>query len=348
VLSLCFCSSESDVAFHLIDLQMYLRHELKLEPAAAEVARAQPAPKATTGLSATALAQAQGIGGIHHARSSHASNAPHATAGGTPLVGSDGSALVWRRAAGGLEGQPGGSAAAFAAVRSTVTFNERFGQLTASDLSPIALRSDISGRGQAGIAIGNGAGAGALAGTDAVAAGGEAVMATGGASGSDASGADHGNDPQASDNGTPGADGSGNAEGEDTAISHWGTQNLRHASLRVGQEGQEAIDIQLSVKGQEVQVDFRTDDAHARQTLENSADETLAELLQRSGIQLAGVSVGSQGAQGREASQGDQSKSTVARGQRAADRLGGEAAPAATARPLPPRTDGSQPLDLFV
>lgn len=137
------------------------------------------------------------------------------------------------------------------------------------------------------------------------------------------------------------------AEAEARQISHWGTQTLRHASLRVGQEGEDAIDIRLSLAGQEVQVDFRTDSAEARASLQQHANESLAELLQRSGIQLGGVSVGAQG-QGAAA---DAGTSERGRSQSRPARVAGTM-PAADSPPPPatvrPRADGSRPLDVFV
>ena len=59
---------------------------------------------------------------------------------------------------------------------------------------------------------------------------------------------------------------------EEPTVTHWGTQHLRHASLRVdGEAGEQAIDIQLSMKGQEVQVAFKTDSAEARASLRENA-----------------------------------------------------------------------------
>ena len=125
-------------------------------------------------------------------------------------------------------------------------------------------------------------------------------------------------------------------------MSHWGTQHLRHASLRVGEGGADAIDIQLSVKGQEVQVAFQTDNAEARATLRESAGESLADLLQRSGIQLGSVSVGSQG---QAHSDGSGARPTV-RNIKSVGR-GGPAAETAVPAARQPRTDGSRPLDVF-
>ena len=125
-------------------------------------------------------------------------------------------------------------------------------------------------------------------------------------------------------------------------MSHWGTQHLRHASLRVGESGTDAIDIQLSMKGQEVQVAFQSDNAEARASLRESASDALAELLQRSGIQLGNVSVGSQGQPhgGSHASHAP----TVRRG----EVVGLEGTPSEMTKPIQPRADGSRPLDLFV
>lgn len=132
-------------------------------------------------------------------------------------------------------------------------------------------------------------------------------------------------------------------EAEGPTVSHWGTQHLRHASLRVGESGADAIDIQLSMKGQEVQVAFQSDNAEARASLREGASEALSELLQRSGIQLGQVSVGSQGQP-----PGGQAPHTPTVG-RAHLAARNETAAAAPARPAPsPRADGSQPLDLFV
>lgn len=257
------------------------------------------------------------------------------------------SGMVWRHAgSNGAEGIQSTATAHLASVRSTVTFNERFGQLLGPELNPGSLR-EASGRG-----FGNTQGASGVGGAASSnsGSGGDATMAAGAAQGSDLGGSsDHGSDHSGTDQNGQGTEAHGSGmEGDEQTISHWGTQNLRHASLRVGQEGQDAIDIQLSVKGQEVQVDFRTDDANARQTLENSADGTLADLLQRSGIQLAGVSVGAQTQSGGDQRNAGSGEPGNARTARAGERTPGESAAPAAARPAPLRADGSRPLDLFV
>jgi flagellar hook-length control protein FliK len=150
----------------------------------------------------------------------------------------------------------------------------------------------------------------------------------------------------ARDTGQPGLP----SEAEPTSVSHWSTQHLRHASLRVGEGTQDAIDIQLSMDGQELNVDFRTDSAEARATLSQHADQSLGSLLERSGIQLGGVSVGAQHQQGqppRETPQGTTPNTPLA--PTGAGQDGDPVAPGAAPRgQLAARQDSSRPLDLFV
>ena len=141
-------------------------------------------------------------------------------------------------------------------------------------------------------------------------------------------------------------------EPEPTQISHWSTQHLRHAHLRLGDGALDSVDIRLSMQGQELSVDFRTDNADIRQSLAQQANQSLAVLLERSGIALADVSVGAQQQQRQSTGQNSESQrdSTAQEGRsRAAARVQADAsvamhAPAAQAL----RADGSRPLDLFV
>lgn len=129
---------------------------------------------------------------------------------------------------------------------------------------------------------------------------------------------------------------------EPTEIGHWGTGALRHASLRVGEDAATAIDIQLKVQGQQVDVNFTTDNAETRDALREQATTALSELLQQSGLGLGGVSVGGQGQSRDPSREQAPGPSTVQLGQ--ARRAGQEAEGAAPARP---RTDGNRPLDVF-
>jgi flagellar hook-length control protein FliK len=135
-------------------------------------------------------------------------------------------------------------------------------------------------------------------------------------------------------------------EAASEGMGHWSANNLRQASLSVG-GGDDAINIQLSMNGSEVSVDFRTDSAEARAGLQQGG-ESLSELLARSGIQLGGVSVGAQGG-GQSAPQ--QPGTAAAAGGGRVGRSGTHNGPQVAtgpAQPRPPRADGSRPLDLFV
>ncbi len=223
-----------------------------------------------------------------------------------------------------------------AQVRSTVALNDRFGATPGVPLAASELRAATADGFNLPTAAGAPSRAPDVAGVLPAAAGGE------GAAGSDQTGSEARSFDQPdgpADNPHAGA-----GTGEEPTVTHWGTQHLRHASLRVGGEaGEQAIDIQLSMKGQEVQVEFKTDSAEARASLRESAGESLADLLNKGGIQLGGVSVGAHG-------QPDE------RGEGASHRQNGHrlpvsaqeaALPATTAARSATRADGSQTLDVF-
>ncbi|GAA6143250.1 flagellar hook-length control protein FliK [Hydrogenophaga sp. 5NK40-0174] len=135
-------------------------------------------------------------------------------------------------------------------------------------------------------------------------------------------------------------------------LGRWGANQVRQATLRVGDSASDAIDIQLRMNGQEAQVSFRTDNAEARASLEQNANESLQDMLGRSGIQLSDVSVSGQHQDGSQASQqgnGQPGSSQNGSAHRSGDRHGeAEAVAPQTARPVQRRSDGSEPLDLFV
>lgn len=108
-------------------------------------------------------------------------------------------------------------------------------------------------------------------------------------------GGDAGETPPGSDN--PGEEAQANQAGDTDAVEvqHWGgAHGLRHASLRVGEDAARAIDIQLALRGDEVQLDIRTDDSAARDALREQAQAALGERLQQGGLHLGNVSVGAQ------------------------------------------------------
>ncbi len=242
------------------------------------------------------------------------------------------------------------SAAALAQVRSTVALDERFGALQrAGGLAPASAATAPEAAGETALARAGGAldlsaalpragGGDAAPGLASATGGGTGEAPTDGAGSEDPAAPD----PQAHD--AHGAD-AADADPERAAtVAHWGTQHLRHASVRVGSAGAgDAIDIQLAMKGQEVQVAFQSDNPDARASLREHAGEALADLLHRSGIQLAGVSVGAQGQPSPQGGNTDTLHRPTA-GRR------GEAPPSPAvgkATPPGPRADGSRPLDVY-
>lgn len=288
---------------------------------------------------------------------------PNAAVGGAGTNGSATTPSGWRKAASPAASDPRGIAVAGtatpvgdtamlhsmparASARSTVALHDRFGSLGSSSAGSDASAASepASGSTVGWVSALSGATPGdARTASDSFAAG-EAGTESRPAESSD---------PAATGTPDSAAERAAQAsEAEARQVSHWSTQTLRHASLRVGQEGADAIDIRLSLAGQEVQVDFRTDDASARASLQQNASDSLAGLLQRSGIQLGGVSVGAQGpGQGLPQEQpGHDSRPGAGRSRAPAGASRLSPGGADSAPPIPvarPRADGSQGLDVF-
>ncbi len=79
-------------------------------------------------------------------------------------------------------------------------------------------------------------------------------------------------------------------------VAFWVHSKSQNASLTVDHEGR-AIQVQVSLQGNEAHVRFGSSEAQAREWLGNGADQ-LRELLQSQGLQLGGVSVDAGGQQG--------------------------------------------------
>jgi flagellar hook-length control protein FliK len=77
-------------------------------------------------------------------------------------------------------------------------------------------------------------------------------------------------------------------------VTYWASQGIQNAQLKLEGFGAEPIEVTISVKGQEAQIDFRTDQPELRQMLEGALVQ-LKETLAREGLVLSGVSVGSSG-----------------------------------------------------
>lgn len=248
--------------------------------------------------------------------------------------------MNWVRAG----GAPEAGAGTLWAPRATVALDERFAGAPGAAWSAVAQREaaaedDIRPGEAIGLRSGSNAGV-EVGGTGSAGAGG---TATGdGSLGSDSGQSDarNGTEARTDDTGQTPATAS-----EDTEVTHWGAGHVRHASLRVGGDGQDAIDIRLQMQGQEVQIGFATDDAQARELLREQAPQVLGELLERSGVALGGVSVGAQGQPGQNNGSELQARPGTAERAGRSDRADPATAPAEA--PVRPRADGSRPLDVF-
>ena len=142
------------------------------------------------------------------------------------------------------------------------------------------------------------------------------------------------------------------AEEELDGTAFLSPNQLRQANVRVGEGTDEAIDIRLSLEGEAVNVEFRTDNAEVRAGLQHNAGASLSDLMQRGGIQLGGVSVGGQSPQSRgQSGQGESAPPRVGpaggRSQPRA-RVDETAGPQTRAHmPAARRSDGGPALDIF-
>lgn len=261
-------------------------------------------------------------------------NAPHGVPG-VSLSGAPGLRMQVLRASEGL-------APPAIMARSTVQLDERFAQQARLQaLNPTEPPAEVSA------AAGEEPGS---VGSDRARLPGHAVASTAAETGGpvEAGATDsEGRDPSHPDGEAAASDSAAARQAEDDTAVAWNAQQLRQASLRLGEAGEQALDIQLNLQGQELQVNFRTDDEQTRAQLAQDA-ATLGEWLQRSGIELGSVSVGAQGdASGQQAhGQGTNRGQQASRSEATRSTDGGaEPAPPPVQRP---RTDGNRPLDLFV
>jgi flagellar hook-length control protein FliK len=74
-------------------------------------------------------------------------------------------------------------------------------------------------------------------------------------------------------------------------VTYWVTQNVQNAEMKLDGMGDSPVEVSIHVQGNEAQISFRSDEAATRGVLE-SATAHLKDLLQREGMVLTGVSVG--------------------------------------------------------
>lgn len=80
-------------------------------------------------------------------------------------------------------------------------------------------------------------------------------------------------------------------------VSYWISNDVQSAEIKLQGLGDSPVAVRISMVGNEAHVAFRTDEAQARDALEN-ASAHLKEMLQRDGVVLSGVSVGTSGSGG--------------------------------------------------
>lgn len=80
-------------------------------------------------------------------------------------------------------------------------------------------------------------------------------------------------------------------------VSYWISNDIQSAEMKLQGLGDSPVEVRISMVGNEAHVAFRTDEAQARDALEN-ASAHLKEMLQRDGVVLSGVSVGTSGSGG--------------------------------------------------
>lgn len=80
-------------------------------------------------------------------------------------------------------------------------------------------------------------------------------------------------------------------------VSYWIGRGVQNAEMEVEGLGEGPVQVSIELQGQEARVEFRADQVQTRQVLEG-ATAHLRELLEREGLVLSGVTVGSSGGQG--------------------------------------------------
>ncbi len=77
-------------------------------------------------------------------------------------------------------------------------------------------------------------------------------------------------------------------------VKYWISNDVKNAEMTLDGIGNSPVEVRISMQGNEAQVDFRTDELRARQVLED-ASAHLKDMLNREGLVLSGVSVGTAG-----------------------------------------------------
>lgn len=91
--------------------------------------------------------------------------------------------------------------------------------------------------------------------------------------------------------------GSGTTQGDQNPGTYWMSSDLKNAEMKLDGFGESPVEVSISVHGNQTHVAFRTDETQTRIALED-AGATLKEMLNKEGLDLTGVSVGTSGSGG--------------------------------------------------
>lgn len=78
-------------------------------------------------------------------------------------------------------------------------------------------------------------------------------------------------------------------------VSYWISNDVQNAEMKLDGMGDHPVEVSIRMHGNEAHIAFRTDEIQTREVLEN-ASLHLKDMLQREGVILSGVSVGTSGA----------------------------------------------------
>ncbi|TXT38894.1 MAG: flagellar hook-length control protein FliK [Comamonadaceae bacterium] len=124
-------------------------------------------------------------------------------------------------------------------------------------------------------------------------------------------------------------------------VTYWASHGVHSAELTLDGFGETPVEVSISLKGDQAQIDFRTDQPGVRQVLENASAQ-LKDLLSNQGLQLSGMSVSNSGA-GSQQTGGDRHQRPAAQ---QVNLVSTDAIDVAVSRPVNLAVGRS--LDLFV
>ncbi len=110
-------------------------------------------------------------------------------------------------------------------------------------------------------------------------------------------------------------------------VAYWISSDVQNAEMKLDGIGDKPGEVSIRMQGNEAHIAFRSDELQARAALEN-ASVHLKEMLQREGLVLSGVSVGTAGTgdpgeQGRRSHQGARPSGIASVQPAGADRISG-------------------------